>query len=102
MRESRGRHHFFPNRSFKETLSIGQQPFQSRVFVLQRLQPLGFRELGLPFVHTGVADVVLAAKIGYRHAGLVLLQNPDDLLFRKATVLCALVLKRARANFKLD
>jgi hypothetical protein len=45
---------------------------------------------------------VLAAKIGYRHAGLVLLQNPDDLLFRKATVLCALVLKRARANFKLD
>jgi len=34
---------------------------------------------------------VLAAQI-YRDAGLVLLQNPDDLLFRKAAALHALVL----------
>src|SRR6516225_5038500 len=39
-----------------------------------------------------VADAVLAAQIGDRDAGLVLLQNPDDLLFRKAAALHALVL----------
>lgn len=42
-------------------------------FVLQRLQPLGFRdvhpaELGLPFVDAGVADALLAAQIGDRYA----------------------------------
>ncbi|MHC2575425.1 hypothetical protein ACVI1J_002923 [Bradyrhizobium diazoefficiens] len=35
---------------------------------------------------------MLAAQIGDRHAGLMLLQNPDDLLFRKAAALHALVL----------
>ncbi len=35
---------------------------------------------------------MLAAQIGDRNPGLVLLQNPDDLLFRKATALHALVL----------
>ena len=49
-------------------------------------------ELGLPLVDAGVADAMLAAQIGDRNAGLVLLQNPDDLLFRKATALHALVL----------
>ena len=49
-------------------------------------------ELGLPFVDAGVADAMLAAQIGDRNAGLVLLQNPDDLLFRKAVALHALVL----------
>jgi hypothetical protein len=45
---------------------------------------------------------MLAAQIDDRHASLVLLQNPDDLLFRKATTLYALVLLWARTNFKLD
>jgi hypothetical protein len=35
---------------------------------------------------------MLAAQIGDRNASLVLLQNPDDLLFRKAAALHALVL----------
>jgi hypothetical protein len=35
---------------------------------------------------------VLAAQIGDRNAGLVLLQDPDDLLFRKTIALHALVL----------
>jgi hypothetical protein len=45
---------------------------------------------------------VLPAQIGNRHASVVLLQNPDDLLFRKAAALHALVLISARANFNLD
>ena len=49
-------------------------------------------ELGVPFVDAGVADAMLAAQIGDRNAGLILLQNPDDLLFRKAAALHALVL----------
>ncbi len=54
----------------------------SRLFlVLQRLQPLGLRdlhpaELRFPFVDAGVADAVLAAQIGDRNAGLVLFQIP--------------------------
>jgi hypothetical protein len=35
---------------------------------------------------------MLTAQIGNRNAGLVLLQNPDDLFFRKAAALHALVL----------
>src|SRR6266513_1532995 len=59
---------------------VGQQPFQTRILVLQRLQPLGLRdlqpaELGFPLVDAGVADTVLAAEIGDRNAGLMLLQN---------------------------
>src|SRR4030081_2064671 len=76
---------------------VGQQPFEARVLALQRLQPLGLRdvhpaELRFPFVDTGVADAMLAAQIGDRNAGLVLLQNPDDLFFRKTTALHPLVL----------
>jgi hypothetical protein len=44
---------------------IGQQPLQPGVLVLQRLQPLGLRdlhpaELRFPFVNAGVADAMLA------------------------------------------
>jgi hypothetical protein len=38
------------------------------------------RRLGLPFVDAGVADAVLAAQIDHRNLGLLLLQDPDDLL----------------------
>src|SRR5947199_6108449 len=76
---------------------IGQQSLQSRVLVFQRPQPFSLgdvhaAESGLPFVDARVADAVLAAQIGDRNAGLVLLQYPDDLLFRKAAALHALVL----------
>jgi hypothetical protein len=74
----RGRHHFFPKRSLQRRIvqhGVGQQPLQPRVLVLQRLQPLGFRdlhpaELRFPFVDAGVADAVFAAQIGDRNAGL--------------------------------
>src|SRR4029077_11999699 len=86
---------------------VSQQPLQPRVLVLQRLQPLGLRDLqaaklGLPFVDASITDAMLAAQIGDRNAGLMLLQNSDDLLFRKAAALHALVLVWARTNFKLD
>jgi hypothetical protein len=42
------------------------------------------------FVDAGVAGAVLPAQIGDRNAGL--LQNPDDLFFRKTTALHRLVL----------
>src|SRR3954447_12797792 len=76
---------------------IGQQPLQSRVLVFQRPQPLSLgdvqaAESGLPFVDARVAHAVLAAQISNCDAGLVLLQYPDDLLFRKAAALHALVL----------
>jgi hypothetical protein len=44
---------------------------------------------------------MLAAKIGDRHAGLMLLQNPDDLLFRKAAALHVLVLVVASPRGKV-
>lgn len=94
----RGRLHFF-KRSFKAALSsiASASGRFSRVFSSSSGLPLGLRdlrptELGLPFVDTGVADAMLAALIGDRHAGLMLLQNPGDLLFRKAAALLALFL----------
>jgi hypothetical protein len=43
---------------------------------------------------------MLAAQIGDRNAGLMLLQNPDDLLFRKATALHALVLVMGQSEIQ--
>jgi hypothetical protein len=80
----------------------------SRVFSSsQRLQLLGLRDLHpaefrFPFIDAGVADAVLAAQVGDRNPGLMFLQYPNDLLFRKAAALHALVLVVARANFNLD
>lgn len=67
---------------------ICQEPFQLRVFVFQRLQPLGLghvhaTEPGFPFIDTGIADAVLATKLRDRRARLVLLQNADDLFVCK-------------------
>jgi hypothetical protein len=105
----RGRHHFFPGRSLRHIIQHGvsQQPLQLRVLVLQRPQPLGLRnvhpfEFGLPFVDAGVADAMLAAAIGDRDPSLVLLQNPDDLFFRKSIALILWSSSWVRANFKLD
>jgi hypothetical protein len=45
---------------------------------------------------------MLAAQVGDGHPGLVLLQDPNDLFFRKTAPLHVLVLVWARTNFKLD
>jgi hypothetical protein len=43
---------------------------------------------------------VLAAQVGDRNAGLLLLQNPDDLLFRKAAALHALILVMGQSELQ--
>ena len=58
------------------------------LFVLLVPQPFG----GALRANAGVADAVLAAQIGHRNPGLVLLQDPGDLLFGKPIALHALVL----------
>src|ERR1700738_1156413 len=65
----------------------------------QPLQPLCFRDLetavfGFPVVKAPLADPVLAAEIGRFHPGLVLLQDPNDLLFRMSLALHRLVLSK--------
>jgi hypothetical protein len=50
----------------------GQQPLELGVLLLERLQPLGVRdlhaaELGLPRVERGAADPMPAAHLGRRH-----------------------------------
>jgi hypothetical protein len=57
---------------------VARKPLQSHVLILQRPQPLGLRdlqpaELGFPFVDAGVVNAMLAAQVGDRNAGLVLL-----------------------------
>lgn len=81
---------------------ICQEPFQLRVFVFQRLQPLGLRhvpaaERGFPFIDTGIADAVLATKLRDRRARLVLLQNADDLFVCKTVALNSLVLSMGQS-----
>ena len=86
-----GRHHFFEATSFSIALSSiasAKQLLQLGVLVFQRLQPPGVRHfkaavLGLPFVERRAADPVLAAHVGRLRPGLVLPQDPDDLLFRE-------------------
>lgn len=80
----RGRHHFFPKRPFKAALSATASASScfGRVFVLRRLQPLGLRDLHpteLGFYLSILASLTpcLRHEVGDRHAGLMLLQNPD-------------------------
>jgi hypothetical protein len=54
----------------------------------QGLQPPGIRHfqaavLGFALEKSGAADAILAANVPGPHPGLLLAQNPDDLLFRK-------------------
>src|SRR5512144_457180 len=69
-------------------LSLRQQLLELGVLVLERLEPLGIRHveaaiLGLPFVEGCAADPVLATNIARLCTGLLLAQDPDDLLFRE-------------------
>jgi hypothetical protein len=73
-----------PRRERQHRLS--QQLLQLAVLVLQGLQALGIRYLeaavlGLPFEERGAADPLLAADVGRLGSGLLLAQDPDDLLF---------------------
>src|SRR5882757_5792007 len=74
------------------THRLGQPLLQPTFLVLRRPQSLGLRHfeptvLGLPVVKRPAADPVLAAQISRRRSCLVLPQEPDDLLFRKSTLL---------------
>jgi hypothetical protein len=67
---------------------VSQQLLQLAVLVLQGLQELAIRYLeaavlGLPFEERGAADPLLAADVGRLGSGLLLAQDPDDLLFRE-------------------
>jgi len=67
---------------------LSQQLLQLAVLILQGLQALGIRYLkaavlGLPFEERGAADPLLAAALGRLGYGLLLAQDPDDLLFRE-------------------
>ncbi|MGZ2475189.1 hypothetical protein ACVI1N_003480 [Sinorhizobium medicae] len=81
---------------------ICQKPFQLRVLVFQRLQPLGFgyvhaAELGFPFIDAGIADAVLAATLRDGRASLVLLPNGDDLFVCETVALHSLVLSTVQS-----
>jgi hypothetical protein len=77
---------------------VSQHALELAVLVLHRPKFLGLghihaAELGFPFVDAGITDTVLAAKVSDRDACLVLLQDADDLFFRKSTALHILVLR---------
>jgi hypothetical protein len=84
---------------------VGQQPFQPRVLVLQRPQPLGLRdlqpaELGFPFVNAGVADAMLAAQIGDRTPASCSFKIPMICSSEKRLRFMLWSLSWARTNFK--
>ena len=93
-----GRHHFFAKRSFSATLSsiasassffsCFSPPAPSAVWLPKRPS----RRTSLPLVEAGLADPVLAAQIRRLDPSLVLLQYPNDLLFREPLALHRLVL----------
>lgn len=67
-------------------MGLGQQLLGLGVLTFQLRKPLGVghvhpAELGAPFVKGGIAETTLAAQLLDRQAGLVLLDEPDDLLF---------------------
>src|SRR5690606_29473878 len=68
---------------------VGQQALQLSVLIFQGAQTLGVRhahpaELGLPGVDRALGHAVLARQLARFGAGLVLPQDPDDLLFRES------------------
>nr|P17986.1 RecName: Full=Insertion element ISR1 uncharacterized 30.8 kDa protein A [Rhizobium sp.]CAA29833.1 unnamed protein product [Rhizobium sp.] len=67
---------------------VRQHPLQPGVLILERLEPPSLRhvepaKLGLPFVKGRRADPVASAHLRRRYTGLLLPQDPDDLLFRE-------------------
>src|SRR3546814_18218547 len=86
-----GRHHFFDCRSFNPALPqhrVREQPFESRVLLPKRAQPLRLRylqatELGLPRIIGRARHAVLPAKIRHQRPRLGLLQAADNHTFTK-------------------
>src|SRR3546814_16809433 len=86
-----GRHHFFDCRSFNPALPqhrVREQPFESRVLLLKRAQPLRLRylqatELGLPRIIGRARPSVLPAKIRPPRTPLPLPPDAANHLFRK-------------------
>jgi hypothetical protein len=71
---------------------LRHQQLQTTILILHRLQPLRFTdlhaaELRLPAIERRRADPVLPAQVRSLHLGLMLLQYPDDLLFRVPALL---------------
>ena len=65
---------------------------QQRVLTLTCGQPRRLTDIhttipGLPLVNGGIADAVLATKIGNGNPSLVLFQNTDDLIFGEPAAL---------------
>ena len=83
-----GRQKFFPSISRSvatSSIDSASSFFSLPVLLLERLQPLGVGHLHAavlrpPRVERRVADPVLAAQLRSRCPGLLLLQDPDDLL----------------------
>src|ERR1700722_19149003 len=78
-----------------------QNLLQFGVLVLELLQPFGLGDihaavLGLPVVKRRFRHAVLARQIRRLRSGLVLLQNPDDLIFREPCSLHLSVLQEGR------
>lgn len=116
------RHHFFPSRSFNATLSsivsassrfslaFSSSSAFSRAAIVDRtngatltaLADVHAAKSGIPFVKGRIADTMLAAQIGNGNAGLMLLQNADDLLFGEMGLLHSGPFGWARAYLKLD
>src|SRR3984885_10598399 len=97
-----GPYHFFDRSSRSAAASnhlLGQKLLQFGVLVLELLQPFGLGDihaaiLGLPVVKRRFRDAVLARQIRGLRPGLVLLQHPNDLLFREPCSLHLSVLQR--------
>ena len=99
-----GPHQFFDNSSFSAALSsiasaksFFSLPFSSSSdfsrFASETVRPA---VLGLPVVQRRIRDAVLAGEIASLRTKLVLLQNRDDLLFRKSAALHQSVLSSGR------
>ena len=73
-------------------MGLSQQPLEPTVLGLQLLQALGVfglhaAVLGPPLVKAGWAETVLPCKRRHRHAGVGLLDEPDDLLSGESALL---------------
>ena len=67
-------------------MRLSQQPFELAVLQFQLAQPFGLScihaaVLGAPFVEAGITEAVFAPNFLDRHAGFLLPQKSNDLLF---------------------
>ncbi|ESX19212.1 hypothetical protein X765_32105 [Mesorhizobium sp. LSHC440B00] len=84
----------------QQLLELGVLLFQS--LQLARIGNVYATELGLVFVEGRFREPMLAADIGHRHSGLVLLKNPMICSSLKRLRFILWSSRWARANFKPD